>query len=58
MALTKKQLIVFGSVATIVVISLIVGVTVGVVVGRRQPKILSTEEIASRILANNPLIDG
>jgi len=58
MALTKKQLIIIGSLVTTLVIALIVGVTVGVVVGRRKPAPLTVEQQAIDILTNNPLIDG
>ena len=58
MALTRKQWIIIGSLGTILVIALVVGVTVGVVVGRRKPASLTTEQRASQILTNNPLIDG
>lgn len=58
MALTKRQLIVVGSVGTILLVGLIVGVIVGVVAGRRKPTPLTLEQRAFQILANNPLIDG
>ncbi len=58
MALTRKQLIIIGSLATALAIALVVGVTVGVVVGRRKPAQLTIEQQAIEILANNPLIDG
>ncbi|CAF0962030.1 unnamed protein product [Adineta ricciae] len=58
MALTKRQLIVVGSVGTILLVSLVVGVIVGVVAGRRKPTPLTLEQRASQLLANNPLIDG
>jgi hypothetical protein len=58
MALTRQQLIIIGSIATVVVISLVVGVGVGVVVGRRKPTPITIEEQVFQILANNPLIDG
>ena len=58
MALTRKHLIIIGSVVTILVIGLVVGVTLGVVVGRRKPTPLTIEQQAHQILANNPLIDG
>ncbi|CAF0775262.1 unnamed protein product [Rotaria sordida] len=58
MALTKKQLIIIGSILTIVVIGLIVGITVGIVVGRQKSTPLTVERQAYQILEKNPLIDG
>ncbi|CAF3194595.1 unnamed protein product, partial [Rotaria sp. Silwood2] len=58
MALTKKFLITIGSLVTIVIIGLAVGISVGIVVGRQKPTSLTVEKQASQILENNPLIDG
>jgi ABC-type dipeptide/oligopeptide/nickel transport system permease subunit len=57
MALTRKHLII-GTIVVALSITLIVGVTVGVVAGRRKPTPLTLEQQAHQILANNPLIDG
>ncbi|CAF3194626.1 unnamed protein product [Rotaria sp. Silwood2] len=58
MALTRKFLITIGSLVTIVIIGLAVGIPVGIVVGRQKPTSLTVEKQASQILENNPLIDG
>lgn len=58
MALTRKQWIICGTLGTLIAIGLIVGITVGVVVGRRSPAPLTSTQRAYEILANNPLIDG
>ncbi len=58
MPFTRQHLIIIGSVVTILLIALVIGVTVGVVVGRRLPTPLTIQEQAYQILANNPLIDG
>ncbi len=58
MLLTRKQWIIIGSIGAVLGVALIVGVTVGVVVGRRQPAPLSIQERTLQILTDNPLIDG
>ncbi len=59
MVLTKKyQVIIYGSLLTLLIIGLVVGIIVGVVVGNRKPEVLTIEEQAYQILENNPLIDG
>jgi ABC-type dipeptide/oligopeptide/nickel transport system permease subunit len=58
MGLSRKQLIITGSVATVAAAALIVGITVGVVVGRRKSQPPTIEQRASDILQNYPLIDG
>lgn len=58
MSLTKKQWLIIGGIGAFLAIGLIVGVTLSVLLGRREP---STESIQSRvhqILEENPLIDG
>jgi hypothetical protein len=54
MALTRKQWIILSSVGVILVIATTLGITLGVVVGRKQSK----QQRAQDILAQNPLIDG
>lgn len=58
MVLTKKQIIVAGSLLSILAIGLVVGITVGVVVRHRKSVSLTIEEQVYQILENNPLIDG
>ncbi|CAF3861350.1 unnamed protein product [Rotaria sp. Silwood1] len=58
MALTRKQLIIIGSLVAIVIIGLVVGIPVGIVVGRQKSTSLTVEKQAYQILEKNPLIDG
>ncbi|CAF1185547.1 unnamed protein product [Rotaria sordida] len=58
MVFAKKHWIIIGSIGSTLAIAIIVGVTVGVVVGRRKSEQTTNEQRAFDILAQNPLIDG
>ena len=58
MPLTRKQWIILGGVGIALAAAVIVGVTVGVVVGRQKSTSESIEKRVSDLLKEHPLIDG
>ncbi|CAF0836612.1 unnamed protein product [Adineta steineri] len=58
MPLTRKHRIIIGSIVAILACILAIGITIGVVAGRRKSTPLTIQEQVNQILANNPLIDG
>jgi glucose-6-phosphate-specific signal transduction histidine kinase len=54
MGFTQKEWIIIGSLGVFLVVTSIVGITLGVVVGRQQ----TSQQKARNILEQNPLIDG
>jgi ABC-type nitrate/sulfonate/bicarbonate transport system permease component len=58
MTLTRKQRIVLGSVGAAFAVAAIVGIVVGVTVGRRKATSDTVQVRVNNLLAENPLIDG
>lgn len=57
MALTKMQWIIIAGIAATVTVATVVGVTVGVVVGRKSSN-TDFQQRALKILDEHPLVDG